>query len=58
MRILVVEDSNRLRESIVLALRRSGYAVDATGDGREGLEMAEDHQESLQAAPPAVQVVQ
>jgi DNA-binding response OmpR family regulator len=43
MRILVVEDSNRLRESIVLALRRSGYAVDATGDGREGLEMAEDH---------------
>jgi DNA-binding response OmpR family regulator len=43
MRLLVVEDSNRLRESIVLALRRSGYAVDATGDGREGLEMAEDH---------------
>jgi DNA-binding response OmpR family regulator len=43
MRILVVEDSNRLRETIVLALRRSGYAVDATGDGREGLEMAEDH---------------
>jgi DNA-binding response OmpR family regulator len=43
MRILLVEDSRRLRESIVLALRRSGYAVDATGDGREGLEMAEDH---------------
>jgi DNA-binding response OmpR family regulator len=43
MRILVVEDSNRLRETIVVALRRSGYAVDATGDGREGLEMAEDH---------------
>ena len=43
MRILLVEDSRRLRESIVLALRRSGYAVDATGDGLEGLEMAEDH---------------
>lgn len=43
MRILLVEDSRRLRESIVMALKRSGYAVDATGDGREGLEMAEDH---------------
>jgi DNA-binding response OmpR family regulator len=43
MRILLVEDSRRLCESIVLALKRSGYAVDATGDGREGLEMAEDH---------------
>lgn len=43
MRILLVEDSRRLRESIVTALKRSGYAVDATGDGLEGLEMAEDH---------------
>jgi len=43
MRILLVEDSRRLRESIVTALKRSGYAVDATGDGREGLWMAQDH---------------
>ena len=43
MRILLVEDSRRLRESIVLALKRSGYAVDATGDGREGLWMAQDN---------------
>ncbi len=43
MRILLVEDSRRLRESIVLALKRSGYVVDSTGDGLEGLEMAEDH---------------
>ncbi len=43
MRILLVEDSVRLRDTLCLALRRSGYAVDATGDGREGLEMAEDH---------------
>ena len=43
MRLLLVEDSNRLRESVVLALRRSGYKVDATGDGQEGLWMARDN---------------
>ena len=43
MRVLLVEDSVRLRETIAVALRRSGYAVDATGDGREGLWMAQDH---------------
>jgi len=43
MRLLLVEDSRRLRETVALALRRSGYAVDATGDGREGLAMAQDH---------------
>lgn len=43
MRILLVEDSTRLRETLVVALKRSGYAVDATGDGREGLWMAQDH---------------
>ncbi|NNE91318.1 MAG: response regulator transcription factor [Verrucomicrobiales bacterium] len=44
MRLLLVEDSKRLRETIALALRRSGYKVDATGDGKEGLWMAEDHE--------------
>ena len=28
MRVLVVEDSEKLRRSVVTALRRSGYAVD------------------------------
>ena len=43
MRILLVEDSVRLRRSIETALVRSGYAVDATGDGREGLSLAESY---------------
>jgi DNA-binding response OmpR family regulator len=41
MRVLVVEDSVRLRRSIETALVKSGYAVDATGDGRDGLALAE-----------------
>jgi two-component system copper resistance phosphate regulon response regulator CusR len=43
MRLLLVEDSERLRNTVALALRRSGYKVDATGDGKEGLWMAQDH---------------
>ena len=37
MRLLVVEDSRRLRESIADGLRSAGYAVDAVSDGRQGL---------------------
>ncbi|MDZ4753548.1 MAG: response regulator transcription factor [Phycisphaerae bacterium] len=37
MRILIVEDSSRLRESLADGLRAAGYATDATGDGRSGL---------------------
>ena len=37
MRLLVVEDYEPLRESLVEGLSEAGYAVDATGDGREGL---------------------
>jgi DNA-binding response OmpR family regulator len=37
MRILVVEDSVRLREAVAKALRRSGYAVDESGDGEDAL---------------------
>ena len=44
MRLLLVEDSHRLREKIALVLRRSGYAVDETGDGITGLELAQDHE--------------
>jgi DNA-binding response OmpR family regulator len=39
--VLVVEDSVRLRRSIETALTKSGYAVDATDDGRDGLALAE-----------------
>jgi DNA-binding response OmpR family regulator len=43
MRILVVEDSPRLQLTLGTALRKSGYAVDITGDGEEGLWRAESH---------------
>ncbi len=43
MRVLLVEDSKRLRTTVGAALRRSGYAVDAAGDGQEGLWLAESN---------------
>jgi len=36
VRILIVEDSTNIRESVAQALREAGYAVDAVGDGRQG----------------------
>lgn len=41
MKLLVIEDSERLRRSLGHGLRRAGYAVDLTPDGREGLAYAE-----------------
>jgi DNA-binding response OmpR family regulator len=41
--LLVVEDYSPLRESLARGLRDAGYAVDATGDGVEGLWYAENH---------------
>src|SRR5690242_5506806 len=43
MRALIVEDYTVLRDSLAKGLRDSGYAVDATGEGREGLWYAENH---------------
>ena len=43
MRLLVVEDYTPLRESLARGLRDTGYAVDVTGDGTEGLWYAENH---------------
>jgi DNA-binding response OmpR family regulator len=43
MRLLIVEDYQPLRDSIALGLRSAGYAVDATGEGHEGLWYAENH---------------
>ena len=37
MRVLLVEDSQRLQTSLTTALRRSGYVVDSATDGEEGL---------------------
>jgi DNA-binding response OmpR family regulator len=41
MRVLVVEDSPRLRQTVTTWLRRHGFAVDASADGEEGLYLAE-----------------
>ena len=43
MRVLVVEDYVTLRESLARGLRDTDYAVDATGDGSEGLWFAQNH---------------
>jgi DNA-binding response OmpR family regulator len=37
MRVLVIEDYEPLRKSLLQGLREEGLAVDATGDGPEGL---------------------
>ena len=36
MRVLVVEDEDRLRQQLASDLRSAGYAVDETGSGKEG----------------------
>ncbi|MES2508197.1 MAG: response regulator transcription factor [Verrucomicrobiota bacterium] len=43
MRILFVEDAASIRKPVTKALKASGFAVDATGDGTEGWQMAQDH---------------
>ena len=37
MRLLLIEDYRPLQESLTKGLREAGFAVDATGDGQEGL---------------------
>jgi DNA-binding response OmpR family regulator len=41
MKVLLIEDSPRLQKSIQTGLRKSGFAVDVVGDGKEGLWKAE-----------------
>jgi DNA-binding response OmpR family regulator len=36
MRLLLVEDSPRLRDTIALGLRKAGYVVDVSADGEDG----------------------
>jgi DNA-binding response OmpR family regulator len=41
MRVLLIEDSERIQKAVARGLRASGYAVDTTGDGSHGLYLAE-----------------
>jgi DNA-binding response OmpR family regulator len=41
MRLLLVEDNARLRDSLRLSLEEDGYAIDTAADGIEGQELAE-----------------
>ncbi len=43
MRVLVIEDEAALREQLTVRLRAEGYAVDATGDGTEGLYLGKEY---------------
>jgi DNA-binding response OmpR family regulator len=43
MRVLFVEDSERLQRSVATGLRHSGYAVDVAGNGPEGLWYAQSN---------------
>ena len=47
MRVLVVEDYVVIREGLVQALARDGFAVDSTGDGNEGRWFAESNDYDL-----------
>lgn len=40
MKLLIVEDSERLRKALSIGLQRSGYVVDCVGDGREALHLS------------------
>lgn len=40
MKLLLIEDSRRLRDSLMTGLKRCGYAVLAAADGEEGLRLA------------------
>jgi two-component system copper resistance phosphate regulon response regulator CusR len=43
LRVLVVEDSEPLRESLRVGLTREGFAVDAAADGEAGLSLARNN---------------
>jgi len=44
MKLLLVEDSLRLRQSLETGLRSAGFAVDASSDGRDGLWRAQTNE--------------
>jgi DNA-binding response OmpR family regulator len=47
MRLLIIEDNDRLRESLVSGLRSVGHAVDAAADGNEGWLVASEARHDL-----------
>ena len=47
MRVLLVEDSVNLQKTLSIALRKSNYAVDVSGDGEDGLRKAESYDYDL-----------
>jgi DNA-binding response OmpR family regulator len=47
MRVLIVEDDSAIRGALAQALGEDGYAVDASGDGAEGLWYAEGNDYDL-----------
>ncbi len=40
MKLLIIEDSERLRKSLVIGFKQLGLTIDSTHDGREGLNCA------------------
>src|SRR5918999_6531329 len=44
MRVLLIEDSERLQRSVGTGLRKSGFAVDVAGDGVNGLWFARSNE--------------
>ena len=44
MKLLLIEDSHRLRSTLERGLRKAGYAVDTAQDGREGLWRATENE--------------
>src|SRR2546421_9923533 len=44
MHLLLIEDSPRLQASLGRGLRKAGYVVDVTGDGNDGLWLAQSNQ--------------
>jgi two-component system response regulator PhoP len=42
MRVLLIEDDQRLLDTLASQLREAGYAVDVSGDGIEGLYLGEE----------------
>ncbi|MDG9671515.1 response regulator transcription factor [Hahella sp. CR1] len=47
MRLLVIEDADILRQSLVIGLGDAGYVVDAAADGEEGLWLASEQSYDL-----------
>ena len=47
MRLLIVEDETDMQEALCYGLRKCGYAVDATGDGADAVELCEVNEYDL-----------